>query len=457
MTGFLRFLGLIGDDPGLPGDPKRHPEYEIEDDDSEVVVWLLGKVVESAPVGDVSALREGTIEERIRMLSKCGPNSGATMLWGMFLPPEEKPNIRRRVWPAAACALSDWEDALEEAHGEMGLSFFAEICQAQNYGPYRGKPREGRMFLRLNEPPPPRPLEKRVETEGDSHMELEEKDGKIVGARIWTEWDGPEPHERLDSLLVDERARALESLTLGLFSSEGENYYDSAIRSITTAAPASLTNLFIGDFEYPDETEISWTDVGSLDPLLPACPALTHLRARGGAIGIDELAHEALESLTLETGGLPASTVRAIVRGDCPKLENLEVWFGDDNYGGDSSIADLAPLFAKDVYPSLTRLGLKNSMFQNDICRALVDAPWIGRIEDLDLSMGTMTDEGADALVAAKDALTSLKRLDVSDNFLSREAQGRLSEAYGSVVVIGRQEEPEEDYDETFFYVSVGE
>ncbi len=59
---------------------------------------------------------------------------------------------------------------------------------------------------------------------------------------------------------------------------------------------------------------------------------------RGGTdLAFPPVRHTALETLVVETGGLGAEVVRGIVGSDLPALENLELWLGTDEYGGDST------------------------------------------------------------------------------------------------------------------------
>jgi Ran GTPase-activating protein (RanGAP) involved in mRNA processing and transport len=96
---------------------------------------------------------------------------------------------------------------------------------------------------------------------------------------------------------------------------------------------------------------------------------------------------------------------------------------------------------------------LDERRLSNDIARACCDAPIIKQLETLDLSMGTMTDEGATAIVENAAHFKHLKKLNLDENFISDDAQKALEKALGDIVAIGDQEEPDDDY----VYVSVGE
>ncbi|GLY24951.1 hypothetical protein [Micromonospora sp. NBRC 101691] len=59
-----------------------------------------------------------------------------------------------------------------------------------------------------------------------------------------------------------------------------------------------------------------------------------------------------------------------MVASELPALTDLELWIGTPDYGGDTEVADLAPLLAGERFPALRRLGLRNA----EIADALVTA-----------------------------------------------------------------------------------
>lgn len=63
---------------------------------------------------------------------------------------------------------------------------------------------------------------------------------------------------------------------------------------------------------------------------------------------------------------------------------------------------------------------------------ALADAPVVDRLESLDLSLGTLGDEGMAALLAGR-PLTHLRKLDLHHHFLSNEMIARLRAALPGV------------------------
>ncbi|HEY3325095.1 MAG TPA: STM4015 family protein [Planctomycetota bacterium] len=182
--------------------------------------------------------------------------------------------------------------------------------------------------------------------------------------------------------------------------------------------------LFIGDITQ-EENEISWIQQSDLAPVLQAYPHLEHLQIRGGndlSLG-EPLKHTGLRTLILQSGGLPKEVVRQVALADLPNLEHLELWLGTDDYGGDSTIADLTPLFAQDRLPKLKYLGLRDCEYADEVARAISSSPLLERVEALDLSLGTLGDDGARALLDAP-ATRRLKTLDLHHHYV---ASGLLS------------------------------
>ncbi|CAN0453071.1 unnamed protein product, partial [Phaeothamnion confervicola] len=146
--------------------------------------------------------------------------------------------------------------------------------------------------------------------------------------------------------------------------------------------------------------------------------------------------------LIVETGGLATETVDEIFAGKLPALEHLELWFGDDNYGGDTDVTDLEPLLKACPFPKLRSLGLCNACYTDEIVEAVADSPLLERLEELDLSKGTLGDEGAKILLEVP-GFAKLKKLDLQDNFLSPGAAAQIGE-YLPNVTTGEQRDAEE-------------
>ncbi|MEU0132867.1 STM4015 family protein [Streptomyces sp. NPDC006296] len=238
----------------------------------------------------------------------------------------------------------------------------------------------------------------------------------------------------------------------------------AAIVSDADRFPA-LRALFLADVE-SEECELSWLQLCDVTPVLEALPLLEELGVRGcgdAVPGEDRLRlrpvrHAALKTLRFESGGLPGHVVRAVGASELPALEHLELWLGSEWYGGDATVADLAPVLSGASLPRLRHLGLQNSEIQDDIAVALASAPVVARLESLSLAMGTLGDPGAQALLDGQ-PLTHLSELDLHHHYLSAPFVSRIEELCARADVRARLDEAErwDDEDDEARYVAVSE
>lgn len=300
--------------------------------------------------------------------------------------------------------------------------------------------------------------------EFDYGAELHWRHGFVIGARVHANdgEDGPEPGAILKALLASPVARFLQSLTLGITDERYPASLASGIAAITNGPRLdALRHLYLGDFNYPEESEISWVRIGDIAPVIQACPNLRSLHLCGAEIELgDALIHPRLERLKIETGGLPGRAVQAIGRCRLPELRSLEVWLGQRSYGGDGRIEMLAPLLLGEGVPKLEHLTLNNSEFEDDIAIALAEAPILDRLTRVALSMGVLRDRGARAILAAADRFRHLELIDLDFNWLSSGIAEQLQLALPAVR-IGKRNEPrgydgDEDEDDDY-YTQVGE
>lgn len=267
--------------------------------------------------------------------------------------------------------------------------------------------------------------------------------------RLTVGYDDFENGRRMEALIEalanGPESAEVESLIIGDWGNSYENGPDAFIRALIERKDAfpKLRKLFIGDMSY-EECEVSWIIQTDLAPLAHAFPALTGLTIKGSnSLRLAGLSHPSLEELTIICGGLPKTVLEDIRDAGLPELRKLELYLGVEDYGFDGGIDDVLPFLEAERFPKLTYLGLKDSELQDEIAMAAANASIIDQLHTLDLSMGTLTDKGAAALLASE-KIKKLSFLDLSYHYMSDDMVRRW-EASGLQVDVSEQQEEDED------------
>ncbi|MDI9899860.1 STM4015 family protein [Rhodococcus sp. IEGM 1409] len=278
-----------------------------------------------------------------------------------------------------------------------------------------------------------------------------------------------EPYDDDPEEFSDAWARFVETVDLSavkalIIGQWGESYEvdSSSIVDLVVEQRHRLTALravFLADITQ-EQQEISWIQQSDVTPVLGAFPELVEFGIRGGTeLKFPETSHASLRRLTIEAGGVPAAVVRGVSSSDFPSLEFLDLWLGTGNYGGDSTVEDLALILGGAKLPSLRHLGLRNSEIEDAIAAAIVDAPILRQLTTLDLSMGTLSDEGATALLGSR-SISHLEFLDLHYHFLSDATVAELARhcaELGVRVDLADQTTPDAYDGEAWRYVAVSE
>ncbi|WP_276485491.1 STM4015 family protein [Paraflavitalea pollutisoli] len=252
----------------------------------------------------------------------------------------------------------------------------------------------------------------------------------------------------IDAFAADPKAGQVEELIIGQFSTEMDNSTDVVMKLISHRTLfKGLKALFIGDITY-EECEISWIKQENMEPLLEAYPGLVHFQVRGGEdLAFGNLQHDQLQTLIVETGGMPPNVIKEISAARLPNLERLDLWLGSENYGFASGVEDFDSLLSGKTFPKLTHLGLMNSEIQDDLAIAVSTAPVLQQLKVLDLSMGTLSDEGAKALLNSP-GIRQLTFLNLRRHYLSEDMMQQLQSLGVGINVDDRQTDDEYRYAE---------
>jgi hypothetical protein len=268
-----------------------------------------------------------------------------------------------------------------------------------------------------------------------------------VAWRVGTEFDNASFAEVFERFVAAVDTTQVTALLIGYWPMSYDRDEEHPVTPLAAAADRfpQLRSLFLGEIVM-EESEISWIEHVDVSPLVAAYPRLERLTVRGGQdLSLDSFQSEHLRELRFESGGLPASVVRSVAASDLPNLEHLEMWLGDPEYGGDATVEDLAPLLSGERLPALRHLGLQDSTIQDDVVAAVAGAPIVARLESLDLSMGVLTDTGAEALLSGV-SLTHLRRLNLRHHYLTEEMTERIRTTLSGVDVNLDEQQDRDDY-----------
>lgn len=235
--------------------------------------------------------------------------------------------------------------------------------------------------------------------------------------------------ELLMEVLQDPKSDQLTGLVLGMWEPEVmEEPPVELLEALFAAAPRlpHVDAIFFGDIT-GEENEVSWIVQGDLSAIWEAFPKLQVLKVRGSnELTLGNIAHANLRELVIQSGGLPSSVVNEISNSQLPALEHLELFLGTEDYGWDGTADTLSKIVSGELFPKLSYLGLRNSVVANEIAELVANSPILDRIDVLDLSLGTMTDEGGNALLASE-KIKSVKKLLLNHHFMSTEVTEKLS------------------------------
>ncbi len=279
--------------------------------------------------------------------------------------------------------------------------------------------------------------------------------GKTI-YRFRSDWDEANLKPNLEHFLASDGVHEATGIVIGNWSGDDSSASPDFVVEMLVDNKGRLSNLvaiLFGDIT-SEENEMSWIHQTDMSPLLQAFPNLQVLRTRGGeSLEIKQPKHDKLRALAIESGGLSADVVRSVCTSKFPSLEHLELWLGTEEYGGTSSVQDLQPILSGKLFPKLKYLGFRNCEYVDDIAAVVVNSPIIERIETLDLSLGVLTDEGAQALLSLPEGGT-LKKVSIHHNYATK---GVIKQLKALKVSIDTSNPSGMDDDDEWRFVAVGE
>ncbi len=284
------------------------------------------------------------------------------------------------------------------------------------------------------------------------YVEKTDASAKKMTKRISVDYDeadeGKTLVDKVSAFLETSPAAEVESLVIAAWEEPHENLPQEALDLLCTNAGKlpKLRELFVGDMD-SEECEISWIKQADYSNVFVAFPALERLHIKGSdglVLSGAALRHDNLTALTIECGGLPKRIIETIAAAQLPKLEYLKLYLGVEDYGFDATLEDLRPFMQKGLFPALKYLGLVDSEIANDIAVEVAQAPVLEQLETLDLSLGTLSDEGGRALLDSP-KIAGLKRLDLHYHYLSNDMVKQFQKL-SITVDVSQQQDVDDDW-----------
>jgi uncharacterized protein (TIGR02996 family) len=256
--------------------------------------------------------------------------------------------------------------------------------------------------------------------------------GFIKRARIGRGDSGDDGPDALWDLLRHPSSRFLRELVIGCHSFGDQNNELIADLLLRAGPHPPLRLLELADFDQSeiDSIDISRAPIGDLTQLGTCYPLLEDVVLKGFAPELGALSLPCARRFALRTSSMTKRTLASITRASWPMLEELELWFGDPErgYGADCEHADARTMFTI-ALPKLRALAVRNAMFSDELVADILAWPDSGQLVQLDFALGTLSDDGAAALIAGKAALPKLERLGVFECSLSPAGLAALREA----------------------------
>lgn len=218
-----------------------------------------------------------------------------------------------------------------------------------------------------------------------------------------------EATDELDALLGAPVARFLQAVGIEHRSYVSSDY-QPLLETLATHRRLPLKALSIG-------TDRNSGRLGSLRVVHEAFADLEWLRVRGYSIDPDGLQLEKLRSLELRVRETDALVIEALRNAAWPQLEHLTL----DLRGGQLIPDDIEGLLRDGRFPRLRHLALLSAAgLSNELCRVLSGSPIVNQLVTLDLSDGSMTQAGAEALAAGLGDASDLQLINLAENNLER-------------------------------------
>ena len=276
--------------------------------------------------------------------------------------------------------------------------------------------------------------------------------------RIESQYDVEDIIDKLQDIIHRDLSEKLEELIIGAWReamlTDCKLVVDFLIKNKKHFS--ALKHIFIGDI-IADDCELSWIQQINYEKFLNTYSQLESFMVRGGVdLSLGNFTAPNLKVLVIETAGLNGKVIEDIANASSSlsNLELMQIWIGPTGEnGGNVTIQQIQNLLSQ-KFPKLVSLGLLNCNLQDQIATLLKNHSIIDQLQLLDLSFGTLTDDGAKALLE-NEKLLNLQHINCQHHFITDEWVEKLNTKFSAqnINLEGQIDSKEEDW----IYVAVDE
>ncbi|KAF0979750.1 hypothetical protein FDP41_000903 [Naegleria fowleri] len=306
-----------------------------------------------------------------------------------------------------------------------------------------------------------------AESKSERRVKQVEKDSKIM-----TLFPGLSLKDQLEAL--KSKLNDFTEINFGPFDEYEMNgqlpkdYLDWISQNSDLLSNSRIRSLFFLDVHF-SFCEVSWMKLGDLSKVLNTFPKLAHWTSMGS----EQLqfstacSHSTLRSIVLISAGLSKPILKELFCMKLPNLCHLELFLGDDCRR--DARQDFKPEFIQELlkspkhehsFPSLDYLGLRNYQHIDAIAPSIFENPFSKRVRMIDISLGTLSDEGAKSFIEIlkneekmNQKFLNLEILDVHNSYLSKEIVEELLNLSTMIVNV----KPHKEADRRWRYVTLNE